>query len=213
MPKQELIQPEFQKTGFTCPHCNFNSQQVWSSEELSINSCFILKNGNYEKIYYSQCQQCQKVTFWYNKKMIYPQVILVDDPNEEMPEEVKFDYNEAALIVEKSPRAAAALLRLAIEKLCNYLGETGKIDTMIGNLVKKGLSAQVKQALDIVRVIGNEGVHAGQIDLKDDKETVYTLFKLVNFICEKMITDLKYVHDNFSNLPSDKLKGIENRDK
>jgi hypothetical protein len=25
MPKQQLIQPEFQKIGFTCPHCNFNS--------------------------------------------------------------------------------------------------------------------------------------------------------------------------------------------
>jgi hypothetical protein len=50
--------------------------------------------------------------------MIYPEVISVDNLNEDMPEEVKFDYNEAALIVEKSPRAAAALLRLGIEKLC-----------------------------------------------------------------------------------------------
>jgi Domain of unknown function (DUF4145) len=93
------------------------------------------------------------------------------------------------------------------------LGETGKIDMMIGNLVKKGLRSEVQKSLDTVRVIGNEAIHADQIDLRDGRETVYTLFKLVNFICEKMITDLKYVHHNFGKIPPDKLQAIENRDK
>lgn len=206
MPKQQLIQPEFKKEGFTCPHCNFNSQQSWSHH-------FLFRQNNFGIIYYCQCQHCEKFCFWYEEKMIYPEVFLVDDPNEDMPDKVKDDYREAALIVEKSPRAAAALLRLAIEKLCKSLGETGTIDNMIGELVKKGLSKSVQQALDTVRVIGNEGIHAGQIDLRDDKAIVYELFKLVNFICEKMITEPNYIDKNFINLPINKLQGIENRDK
>ena len=58
-------------------------------------------------------------------------------PCDDMPNSVKGLYNEASLIYNKSPRAACALLRFAVERLCNELGETGKIDTMIGNLVKK----------------------------------------------------------------------------
>jgi hypothetical protein len=43
-----------------------------------------------------------------------------------MPDEVKLDYEEAALIAQQSPRGAAALLRLALENLCNHLGDPSK---------------------------------------------------------------------------------------
>ncbi|WP_424033423.1 DUF4145 domain-containing protein [Methylocella sp.] len=49
-----------------------------------------------------------------------------------------------------------------MQKLCVELGEKGKnIDDDIANLVKKGLSPELQQALDILRVIGNEAVHHG----------------------------------------------------
>ena len=71
----------------------------------------------------------------------------------DMPESVKQLYNEAGLIYNKSPRAACALLRLAIERLCNELGEVDRdINNNIGALVKKGLSKDIQQALDVVRV-------------------------------------------------------------
>jgi hypothetical protein len=207
MPKQELIIPEFEKKGFTCPHCNYNSQQVWGLHKFF--------NYHFEKsVHYAQCKHCDNFSIWYEEKMIYPVVTRVEDPNEDMPEDVKADYVEASLIVEKSPRAAAALLRLSIEKLCNHLGETGKINTMIKNLVEKGLSPDVQQALDSVRVIGDQAVHnLGEIDLRDDKETVYSLFRLINFICEDTLTRKKHIQQIYNRLPENKKKGIENRDK
>jgi hypothetical protein len=207
MPRQELIQPEFNKKGFTCPHCNYNSQHNWMSHYFHDKN-----KRSTDFVYTVECQHCNRFSIWYEEKMIYPEVVSVDDPNEDIPENVKIDYIEASLIVEKSPRAAAALLRLSTEKLCIFLGENGKTDSMIANLVKKGLPTQVQQSLDIVRVIGNEEVHAGQIDLKDDKATVFKLFKLVNFICEKMITEPKYIEYNFNKLPQNKIEGIQNRD-
>jgi len=59
--------------------------------------------------------------------------------------------------------------------------------------VSKGLDPLVQQALDIVRVIGNEAVHPGVMDLKDDRETAATLFGLVNAIADQMITHPKTV--------------------
>jgi hypothetical protein len=130
-----------------------------------------------------------------------------------LPEDIKDDYNEAASISNFSPRAAAALLRLCIQKICILLGEQGKdLNTDIGNLVSKGLQSDVQKALDYVRVIGNSAVHPGNIDLKDDRETVNMLFKLVNMIATKMISDLKEIDALYSKLPDDKLEYIRQRD-
>src|SRR5690606_21230987 len=119
-------------------------------------------------------------------------------------------YNAAASILHKSPRGAAALLRLAVQKLCKQLGEPGKnINADIGNLVKKGLSPTIQQALDALRVIGNESVHPGQIDLRDDPATAQALFRLLNKIAETMITEPRQIKEIYDKIPNSKKKAIE----
>jgi hypothetical protein len=71
----------------------------------------------------------------------------------------------------------------------------------------------IQQSLDVVRVIGNEAVHPGTLDLKDDVNTARALFKLLNLIAEKMITDPKTVNEIYESLPEAKRKGIEQRDR
>ena len=72
---------------------------------------------------------------------------------------------------------------------------------------------KVRQALDIVRVIGNEAVHPGEIDLKDDLETAHALFELLNMIVDSMITQNLRIQEMYSKLPEKKIEGIRNRDK
>ena len=106
------------------------------------------------------------------------------------------------------------MLRLCVEKLCIHSDATGKnLDGKIADLVEKGLSVRIQQALDVVRVIGNEAVHPGQMDLKDDRETAEMLFGLVNLIAERMISEKKHVDKVYSLIPPSKLKAIEKRDK
>ena len=132
-----------------------------------------------------------------------------------MPESVKQLYNEAGLIYNKSPRAACALLRLAIDRLCNELGETDRdINKNIGALVKKGLPETVQKALDVVRVVGNKAVHPGQIAFDvDDKATATMLMRLLNIIVERMITEPKEIGSLYQGLPESVRESIVIRDK
>ncbi|WP_324695493.1 DUF4145 domain-containing protein [Novosphingobium sp. RL4] len=132
-----------------------------------------------------------------------------------MPVEVLEDFEEARRIHALSPRGAAALLRLVVQKLCPILGSDKKdINPAIGELVEKGIiTGALQQALDSVRVIGNEAVHPGELNLKDDAVTVHSLFKLINFIIEKAITEPKAIDAIYQSLPAGKLAGIAARDK
>lgn len=151
---------------------------------------------------------------WYNKVPIWPLTGSAPIPNPEMPDEVKSDYLEARSIAALSPRGAAALLRLALEKLTTCLGAEGKtIDDRIQDLVNKGLDPLVQQMLDAVRVIGNEQVHPGQIDVRDDPELLQTLFWLVNEIVDEQITKRNRVQAIYGLLPENKRKAIEDRGK
>ncbi|WP_267433829.1 DUF4145 domain-containing protein [Sphingomonas sp. GM_Shp_1] len=125
------------------------------------------------------------------------------------------DYEEARQVLPLSPRGAAALLRLIVQKLLPIIGaKEDDINRMIGELVEKGtISTAIQQALDSVRVIGNEAVHPGTMDLKDDQNTAVSLFRLINFIVEKAISEPKEVAAIFQGLPPGKLAGIANRDK
>ena len=145
--------------------------------------------------------------------MVFPDAMTAEPPNDDMPEDVKADFEEARSILSKSPRGAAALLRLAIQRLMPHLDEEGKdLNKDIGNLVKKGLAVKIQKALDVVRVTGNGAVHPGQIDLNDTPETANTLFVLVNLIVEAMITHPNLVDTTYDSLPEEKREGIENRD-
>jgi hypothetical protein len=147
--------------------------------------------------------------------MVYPLIGNVEMANEDMPDDIKNDYNEAQNIVCISPRGAAALLRLAIQKLCIHLGEKGEnINDDIKCLVQKGLPETMQQALDSVRVIGNNAVHPGTIDLNDNIEIAYALFGFVNIICEMLISQPKKVKEYYEkHIPEELRNAIEQRDR
>jgi len=160
----------------------------------------------------SKCYNCKEITVWVHDQIVYPSEKINILPNEDLSSIVKQLFDEARGIVKESPKGAAALLRLCIQHLCIELGESGKnIDSDIANLVSKGLNPTVQKALDVVRVIGNESVHPGEIDLNDNKEIAVKLFGLVNLIAEQMITHPKHVEELYAELPEKKREGIEKR--
>lgn len=213
MTKINHVPPTLKAEAFNCPRCGVYAMQVWYYMSGSTGRDGF--GGIYQNkdFLVSRCEGCGEPTIWHGDAMIYPLHSSVESPNVDLPQDIQDDYEEARLIANFSPRGAAALLRLAVQKLCQHLGEPGKnINTDVASLVAKGLPPRVQEALDSVRVIGNEAVHPGSIDLRDDRDTVTKLFRLVNFIAAKMITEPKEIADLYNGLPAEKLAGIAKRD-
>jgi len=165
-----------------------------------------------ENIFVSQCYTCGKPAIWLHDRLIYPSIMTGPSPNPDLSEEVQRDYEESRRILDMSPRGAAALLRLAVEKICIELGAEGNnIDKRIAWLVSNGLPEPVQQALDAVRVIGNEAVHPGQVDIRDDRDTESKLFELVNFIAFDRISRPKQIASVYNIIPESKRRAIEAR--
>jgi hypothetical protein len=214
-------EPALDKKAFNCPFCNAYANFWWSH----VN---VIAPGTHTTIGYkaAQCTHCQQWTLWTHEAkgrgpvgsiwvggMIYPFKLTSPLPHTDIPEACKPEYEEARYVLPYSPRAAAGLLRLCIQKLCKELGASGNnINKDIGDLVKKGLDTRIQRALDVVRVTGNNAVHPGTMDLADDTELVNKLFKLVNLIVEEMITKPRDIDNLYSSLPEESRKAIEKRD-
>ena len=161
----------------------------------------------------SKCYECKKPSIWIYDQVVYPAIGVAPPANDDMPEDIRRDYDEASVILGASPRGAAALIRLAIDKLCGQLGDPKKkINENIADFVKDGLDVRIQRALDVVRVIGNNAVHPGVIDLRDDRATAESLFRLLNVIVDKMISEPKHIDQLYESLPAGALLAIQKRD-
>jgi hypothetical protein len=201
--------PKYDAKSFDCPHCGVYAQQDW----LGLNQLpeTIYKQTHWIEI--TQCMHCKEHTVWDQHKLVYPISSIAPQQSPDMPEEVAADYYEARAVLAFSPRSSAALLRLALEQLCIHLELPGKnLNERIAAMVKEGLSPKVQRALDIVRVIGNNAVHPGSIDLKDDQQTALLLFELINVIVEQMITIPRMIDETYEALPQGAREQIEMRD-
>lgn len=211
MSSSKYVSPKGGMGGFHCPHCGVYSHQKWYKAHGTMQSHDFYNPKN---LVISACEHCGDYALWIGQNMIYPQSSTAPLPSEDLPSDVKDDYIEARNIVNTSPRGASALLRLSLQKLMPHLGEKGEnLDTDIGNLVKKGLPETIQQALDCVRVIGNNAVHPGELDLKDDIDTANALFGLVNIIADTMITRPKAIKALYDKIPKGAKEAIAKRDK
>jgi hypothetical protein len=205
------IPPIINAARFTCPHCGAIAHQQWHRQMLDTRGA-TAGDENKNRLRVAQCGHCSECSVWVDGARVFPSTGNSPPPNDQMPEPVKRCYTEASEVVPRSPRAAAALLRLGIQLLCAELGENGKnINDDIASLVKKGLPEIVQQSLDVVRVTGNDAVHPGTIDT-DDPEIVATLFDLTNIIVEYMIALPNRVSGLYSALPATSLSSIQRRD-
>lgn len=206
------IAPTPNLRAYTCPHCGVIARQYYNSMPNNHLTQRDWRNYAGHAVMSTICEHCDQFSLWVGMQMVYPNRGSAPVANEDMPGDVRLDYEEAAAIATLSPKAASALLRLAIQKLCIHLGEPGKnINDDIGALVKKGLPEIVQRSLDIVRVVGNNAVHPGQIDV-DDQSVVNNLFGLINLIVESMISTPKKVAELYGALPKTSLDGIAKRD-
>lgn len=220
----KFVPPDHKKDAFNCPHCGAHAHQRWPKIVFVFGAIrdYGQAVGAFKKDLYSPqikvdvstCACCGKSCLWADSKLVAPDTSSAEPPNEDLSEDIREVYNEAASVLQKSPKSAAALLRLALQKLCVELGGKGRnLQDDIDYLIReRGLSRQLEKAMDAVRIIGNEAVHPGEINLKDDKETAAAMFGILNFIATKLISEPKAIESVYDSLPvSKKREGLRQK--
>lgn len=213
------VAPEITLEAFHCPFCGTYAHMDWA---------WLVNRGESTDYLEAHCSRCRKPSLWLVKEkknvngcikpatgeMIYPDFGVAPLPEIDMPEDVVRDYQEAARIFSKSPRGAAALLRLGLQKLCKHLGEEGKnINEDIRSLAAKNtLPPLVVKVADTVRITGNNAVHPGEMSDEDFDHIASKMFELLNFVVKKGISEPKELEALYTMTPEGPRKSAENRD-
>ncbi len=204
---------------FDCPICRVLTES--RSFPLHFDNGLAWEKGG---LWLLRCSHCHGFTYWQGEPsvhegrvlsghMIWPIVLKGPPPHQDMPEAVRLDYEEARKIEGTSPRAAAALLRLAIERLCAEFGATGRsINDCIADLRRRGTPDNVRKTLDLIRVVGNNAVHVGEFQSAEIADIIPDLFALMNWIVEEMISMPRRVNHLIERLPESSRNVIRMRE-
>ena len=161
------VAPSNLANSFTCPFCDNTSPHKWFLSDRMIqigsynsslgeytpasrqNVFDVFRGHEYKAWAFAQCAHCKGLTVWKSGKMIDPEPAVGVPPNDEMPEKVLEIYREASSVFPKSPRASAALLRLALQILLEtVLGNDAKkriVDNIVILQSRKSCSTQLKK--------------------------------------------------------------------
>jgi Domain of unknown function (DUF4145) len=234
-----IVPPEYKGDAFNCPSCGAYAHFEWF--QLAGKTPGAVAVGGFDLTtptphMASRCSKCKVFALWAQQvltpaesgtrnpmivnRLVFPSRVSAPFAHGDLPEECANDYEEARKVFDVSPRSAAALLRVVTETLCRFVCESAvlgsskgkRLNDLIGDMVSRGMLPSVQQALDTLRVIGNEAVHPGTMDIRDDKETALHLFELVSVVVEQTITQPKKIAGIYSKLPRGAIAGITQRD-
>lgn len=220
---------------FKCPHCGAFAHMKWENLFFMVHDEQDNEHNIQTRVHQAHCASCDKENIWYNNREVSGWLGLQGIPrpsndseclrlfpiienfnqdipeySSDMPNNVKELYKEAALIFELSPRSAAALVRLALEKLCDHLGVKKKnIKESIEVLATKNIiPLTVAKAADNIRLIGNANVHPGIICDEILEDINPAIFTYINLIVDYAITKPKEIEGVYSLFPEQKRASL-----
>ena len=128
-------------------------------EETTTKQAFRFFNSAEYQI--AVCRGCGKVVLFERGKLVFPTGGGLPAA-ECMPKDAKEVFKEAQSIINLSPRAACAMLRICVERMVNASGaKGGNLDDKINSL---GLPATMARLAHACRLVGNDAVHNSVID-------------------------------------------------
>lgn len=133
-----------------------------------------------------KCLLCGNFIIWVDKDLVWPELPTVK-PSKYLPADCVEAFEEAQRVIGRSPRAACAMLRLSLERLCVHQGATGR--SLSAKIESLNLSPEIYVVAEACRAVGNDAVHASVIDYgsKDSYEVARTLSHLINHLAETLI--------------------------
>ena len=198
-----MISIDFEKGIYICPYCGYLQSFAGKYDRSKCGLAYMhptFEDRRYLDssfiIHSIKCSNpdCEKVcvtalnALTMDQVDILPQVTMKYYPDY-IPEQIRRDYEEASLILDRSPKAAATLLRRCLQGMIHdFWGIKEKnLNAEITRLKDKVTPMQWK-AIDGLRQIGNIGAHMEKdvnlmIDIEPDE--AQKLLKLIEMLLEK----------------------------
>ena len=223
--------PRYSKASFDCPHCGSYAQQGWTNlkrdEEETFLSNFVDMLRIRDVFSASTCLACNRTAVWRKGSALNsPQSPIVEAeliwpmPEQferalppETPAGVSQLWEEARRVAPVSARGAAALLRLALQVLLQEHVTPGEthLSTAIAEAFVSGVPEPVLQAMDFLRLTGNDAAHLAEVRLDEDGETLTAMFGLLRYVTEETVVRSARARSLYGSLPQSKRDEIDKR--
>lgn len=197
-----MIKIDLANGTYVCPFCGhaqaFRQTSIKHATGFYSNISPIpdkFKESSFE-VYTLRCSnaQCERIAVTAINRTSCEQIDLVPRVTmrhypDYIPEQIRRDYEEANLILERSPKAAATLLRRCLQGMIHDFWEIHEknLNAEISRLKDK-VTASQWNAIDGLRKIGNIGAHMEKdvsliIDIEPDEAK--KLLRLIEMLLEK----------------------------
>jgi hypothetical protein len=147
---------------------------------------------------------------WVGDQLVWPKGTTSLESTLDASADVPEDSRKISQTLDASLRGAAALLRVATEKLCKELGDSEQQPRpAITPLLQEEVDARVLKVLEAMRVIESNAMPSDHVSVRDDRATAETLSGLVNLICEKMMIEPRQLQALYTKVREGAQNGIE----
>ena len=199
---------QYAESSFICPFCHQGTVKNDASyREFNIAFNMVLTPFGHLsslppfplptiKIIFQYCSACNQVSilaegFLNNKDRVNPNIYPISSARhfpEYVPQQIRNDYEEAAAIVDLSPKASATLSRRCLQgMIANFWGiKENNLAQAIKQLQSK-VDVLTWETIDSIRKIGNIGAHMERdvnliIDIDPDEAT--QLLRFIEFLID-----------------------------
>jgi hypothetical protein len=131
-------------------------------------------------LHVSGCHTCNGFALRVGDRLVFPFNV------DKMPDLIQEDFEEAAAILNRSPREATALMRVCIQKLVPLLKQDGKyLNDYTSSAVHKALELEIQQAMEVLQVLRNEPGQPTSLETQEDKEMALRFFDSLKAVLER----------------------------
>ena len=131
-------------------------------------------------LHLSSCHTCNGFALWVGDRLAFPYNV------EKMPAFIQEDFEEAAAILNQSPRGATALMRICIQKLVPLLKRDGSyLNDYMSAVVRKGLELEIQQSMEVLQVLRNDSGQPTTLETQEDKEMALRFLNSLKAVLER----------------------------
>lgn len=155
-----------------CPHCCNRAKQEKVHEQHHEGIAWGIDDGEEDRCegtyHIYKCSTCDEILVYYHLFDFEPSLVYPDTSlDKSVPDRVAHIYAEAVRVKHISPNSFAVQIRRALEALCQDRDvTTGVLANKLKVLNERGeIPNNLSEATDILRLVGNLGAHADEIDV------------------------------------------------